>query len=504
MSTIDLVILLFYMLIIVAFGLLKASRVRASEDFLVAGRDLGFLVLTGTLVMTEFNTTTMISYSAFGYSAGLYATMLPIGLMVGMWVYGLIFSKRWKRINAISIADFFELRYGKNFRHVAAVLFVISLLLISGTYLKAAAKIFSVALGLSEFWTAVILYVIVFVFTVWGGLVSVAWTDMASAIVVALGIPLLLVFSYWHGGGMEGLIETFEPKYLRWHTTSMMNDPLLPFSLILGIVLGNVLNGQGYPWTAQRMFAAKDEKTAFRSMLVAAALVSVLYMMPIATSAFARVEFEGLDDPELAFAYAVVNWLPVGVTGVMLAVVLAIAQTTVSSIWNTTASMLSHDVYRGILRPNANSEQVLRVGRWSTLSIAVFSFLVSLWLTQVLRGLYLAVIFRLCLNFAIWGGFLWYRANRTSAWVSTIIGVTLGLYFNATIPGNDWITYVNLAGNGLLILGGIIISLIVTPSAEEERERLRFFNRVGAPVIGKHQYLRRKEELHPPKSSMPT
>ena len=120
MGTIDLTILVLYMVFIVSVGLYKAGRVRESDDFLVAGRNLGFLVLTGTLVMTEFNTTTMISYSAFGYTAGLYATMLPLGLMVGMWVYGLVFSKRWKRINATSIADFFELRYGKRFRHVAA------------------------------------------------------------------------------------------------------------------------------------------------------------------------------------------------------------------------------------------------------------------------------------------------------------------------------------------------------------------------------------------------
>lgn len=495
MGTLDLTILALYMVFIVSVGLYKAGRVRESDDFLVAGRNLGFLVLTGTLVMTEFNTTTMISYSAFGYTAGLYATMLPIGLMVGMWVYGFVFSKRWKRINATSIADFFELRYGKRFRHVAAILFVISLLLISATYLKAAAKIFSVALGLSEFWTAVILYLIVFAFTLWGGLVSVAWTDLASAILVAIGVPVLLGFAYWNAGGFAGLAEAFDAKYLTWQTTSMMDDPFLPFSLILGIVLGNVLNGQGYPWTAQRMFAAKDEQTAFRSMLVAAALVSVLYMMPIATSAFARVRFDGLEDPELGFAYAVVNWLPVGITGLMLAVILAIAQTTVSSIWNTTASMLSHDVYKQLLRPEASSEQVLRIGRWSTVFIAAFSFLVSLWLTQVLSGLYLAIIFRLCLNFAIWGGFLWYRANRASAWVSMVIGVTLGLYFNATIPGNGWITYMNLAGNGLLILGGIVASLAWHPSEEEERERVRFFVKVGAPLMGKRHFLERSGRL---------
>lgn len=495
MSTVDLAILALYVVFIISFGLFKARKTQKSDDFLVAGRNLGFLVLTGTLVMTEFNTTTMISYSAFGYTAGLYATMLPIGLMVGMWVYGLVFSKRWKRINATSIADFFELRYGTTFRHVAAILFVISLLLISATYLKAAAKIFSVALGLSEFWSAVILYVVVFTFTIWGGLMSVAWTDLAAAILVALGVPVLLGFSYWHGGGFTGLAETFEPKYLTWNTFSMMEDPLLPFSLILGIVLGNVLNGQGYPWTAQRMFAAKDERTAFRSMLVAAGLVSILYMMPIATSAFARVRFGRLEDPELGLAYALVNWLPVGITGLMLAVILAIAQTTVSSIWNTTASMLSHDIYQRIFKPEASSKQIVRVARWSTLFIGVFSFLVSLWLTQVLSGLYLAIIFRLCLNFAIWAGFLWYSANRASAWVSTVIGVTLGLYFNATIPGNGWITWMNLAGNSLLILGGIVVALIVTASKEEETERIQFFNKVGAPVIGKQRYLKRRNEL---------
>ncbi|MGH9339522.1 MAG: sodium:solute symporter family protein [Acidobacteriota bacterium] len=496
MSIIDFIILIGYMAGIVYIGLRKAGKVQDSDDYLVAGRNLGFLVLTGTLAMTEFNTTTMISYSAFGYTAGLYATMLPLGLMIAMWIYGLVFARRWKRIDATSIADFFELRYGKRFRHVAAFLFLISLILISATYLKAAAKVFGLALGLSEFWTAVILYLVVLIFTLWGGLVSVAWTDLASAVIATFGIPLLLVFAYFNGGGYSGLSQVFEPKYLSWQTTSMMGDPFLPFSLVLGIVLGNVLNWQGNPWNAQRMFAARDEQTAFRSVLTAAALVSLLYMMPIATSAFVRVRFANIRDPELAFAYALVEWLPVGLVGLMLAVIFAIAQSTVSSIWNTTASMLSHDIYRGIFKPAASSRDLLRVGRWSTFLIAAFSFLVSLWVTQVLSGLYLAVIFRLCLNFTIWAGFLWYRANRVSAWVSTTIGVTLGLYFSATIPGNAWITYMNLAGNGLLFLGGILACFLVRPSPQEERERVEFYDKVGAPFIGKTRYLEQREALH--------
>ena len=176
-------------------------------------------------------------------------------------------------------------------------------------------------------------------------------------------------------------------------------------------------------------------------------------------------------------------------------VILAIAQTTVSSIWNTTASMLSHDIYGQLFKPDATSDQVLRIGRWSTVFIAAFSFLVSLWLTQVLSGLYLAIIFRLCLNFTIWAGFLWFGANRASAWVSMAIGLFLGLYFAATIPGNGWITYMNLAGNGSLILGVIIIALAVKPSEDEERERVKFFNKVGAPFFGRRRYLRSRERL---------
>jgi SSS family solute:Na+ symporter len=275
----------------------------------------------------------------------------------------------------------------------------------------------------------------------------------------------------------------------------MMHDPFLPFSLVLGIVLGNVVNGQAYPWNAQRMFAAKDEQTAYRSMLASAFLVSVLYMMPIAACAFVRVGFPNLKDPEYALAHAVLHWLPIGLKGLLLAVIFAVAQTTVDGIWNTTASMISHDVYRGILRPGASSAQILRVGKWSTLVIALFSFVVSLWFTRVLDGLYISVIFRLSLNFACWAGFLWFRANRIAAWISALVGVILGLYFKATIPGNNWITYMNLAGNGLLFTGGILGALFCKGSAEEEKEKIAFYDKVGAPVFGGRQYRKLKAKL---------
>lgn len=485
MATIDLVILAAYMVLILALGLYKARQVSTGEDYNVAGRNLGIAVLAGTLVMTEFNTTTMISYSAFGYQAGIYATMLPLGLMIGMWIYAFVFSRRWKRINADTISDFFEIRYGSSFRNFASILFIVSLVISSATYLKAAAKIFSLAIGLSEFWTAVILYAVVLAFTVLGGLVSVAWTDFASLLVALIGVPLLLYFAYGYGGGWEGLKETFPEKYLAWQTTDLLHDPVLPFTFILAIILGNVFNGQGYPWTAQRMFAARDERTAYVSMLLAACAVSVLYMMPIATSAFVRVRYPGIEDPEYAFGLAVINWLPIGVTGLVLAVVFAMAQTTVSSVWNTTSAMISNDVYRKMINPSATPEQMLRVGRWSTLGLAVFSFIVSLWFTRVLDGLYLSIIFRLCLNFAVWAGFLWYSTNRKAAWISTIVGLVAGLYFKTTMPGNAWITWMNLAGNGMLFAAGILATWMLVDGRDEKGIKVAFYKRVGLPWLGR-------------------
>ena len=107
----DLLVMVLYVLVGLSYGLWKAKSVSTSDGFLVAGRSLGVFALVGTLVMTEFNTATMIGYTTYGYMGGRLGTLLAFSIIIALGSYTLLVAKRWKRLNAVSIAVMFMERY---------------------------------------------------------------------------------------------------------------------------------------------------------------------------------------------------------------------------------------------------------------------------------------------------------------------------------------------------------------------------------------------------------
>ena len=113
LSGIDLPIVIAYVVSLLAYGLYRARKVKTSEDFLVAGRSVGVIGLTSTLVMAELNSATLVAFAGIGYSEGFYAMALPFFVFSGPFlVYAFTVAKKWKRLNAVSVNALFFQRYG--------------------------------------------------------------------------------------------------------------------------------------------------------------------------------------------------------------------------------------------------------------------------------------------------------------------------------------------------------------------------------------------------------
>ncbi|UCE08591.1 MAG: hypothetical protein JSW07_11450, partial [bacterium] len=329
-SYIDLMIIMAYILLVTVFGLFKARKVKNSEDFLVAGRSLGLFVLVGTLVMTEFNTAAMIGYSSFGYEGGTFASLIALMFLFGLGPYTFIVAKRWKRLNAVSIAEMFELRYNKTFRVFTSCMIISTLSLFCTAYLKAASIVFSMALNLSMFWTVFLISGIVLIFTLTGGLVSVSYTNLISFILTIVALPALFFISMKNANALGGLSQVFDSKYLSFDIIGMWSDPVLSFELIFTLYALMFLIYMLSPWYAQIMFATKDEKTAYRGMFIATIIVILVYWFSIQTAAFGRVGFPDLEDSQNILPKAITIWMPIGIKGLTLALIFSVCQTTMA------------------------------------------------------------------------------------------------------------------------------------------------------------------------------
>lgn len=501
-NNIDLIIIVSYILIIILYGIWKSRNIHDSAGFLVAGRSLGLFVLIATVVMTEFNTATMVGYSSFGYQAGFYAQLVLVATFIGFVSYSLIAAKRWKRINATSIIELFELRYSKGFRLLTTFMFILVLLFFSPAYLRAVGLIFASSLGLSLGTTIIIISATVLIFSIFGGLTAVAHTNTISFILTFIAFPLMWYFARTHAMSLGGIEQVLPKRYLTLDPVGMWNDSQMPFSFIVSTYFLLFLIYMQSPWYAQLMTAAKNEKVAYLSMGIGAILIVLVYSIAIQSAAYARVGFPDLGDPQLALAMIINNWLPVGLSGLTLAAIFAIGQTTIATIWNNIASISTNDIYKRIINHKASDKRLLGFSRLMTLCIALFTIVISITVVnQVIDTLFVGNIIMASLFFPTLGGFLWWKTGEKAVWITTIISIVAGfasLLIIKTVGRydfNDWMFLYYVIICPIIVLVGIIISLYEKPTEQYLLKKVHFFNNVGAPWFGKKGYLKYIESM---------
>ena len=502
-NTFDLAIVIAYLVIVIGYGVWKSRHVKDSEGFLVAGHSLGIFVLVGTIVMCEFNTATMVGYSSFGYQAGFYSQLILIAILIGFVCYTFIVSKRWKRINAASIIELFEIRYNKKFRLLTTFMILALLILFSPAYLRAVALIFAPCLGISLTTTVLIISGTVLIFSVVGGLMAVAYTNTFSFIITFIALPLMWYFTRSNALDIGTMEQVFQEKYLTLSPKGMWNDPVMPFSFIFATYALLFLIYMQAPWYAQLMASAKNEKTAYISMMIGTVIIILFYGLAIQTSSYVRVGFPNLEDPQQSLAVAINHWVPTGIKGLSLAVILAIGQTTMATIWNNIVSISTNDVFKRIIDPFATEKKLLNFSRLVTIAIALITIVISITVVdQVLNTLFVANIFMASLFFPALGGFLWWKTGEKAVWFTTIAAIVTGFatffwtHYSPDHNINDWMLMYYVFISPVIILIGIIISHLEKPSEEFILKKVRFFDKVGATWFGKKAYLEYKKNMN--------
>lgn len=407
MTTVDAVVLVLALGLLGGLGVFASRGVDTDEEWLVAGRALGFPVLLGTLVMTELNTATLLAFSGPGYAVGLWALTLPAVFLFGLLVYTLTVARRWQRLGATSVAELFGQRYGPGLQRLASASLMLAMLGFVATYLRSAGWIIGPLVHdvwgapVSDWWTTGLLTLGVLGLTLGGGLVSVAATDFAAFCITLAVLPALAAWSWIQAGGSTGVALAF---------ADVPSGPtLMPPAFVASLMALTALTYIASPWYGQRMFAADSEQTAVRAVGVSAVLVFFLYGCAVITAVAVRARFPALDNPELAVPTALAAWAPIGLRGLGYAVLISVAATTVSSMWNTWVAMATTDLERS---------------RRLTVLLALFSWLLAnLTLDRVLDQMILANVPIAALAPGLVGGLFWRRASSAGAWAGWLVGV---------------------------------------------------------------------------------
>lgn len=419
LSALDILSFLTLVLLLALVGWRRASSASA---FTVASRDLGLLPLVATLVMTEFNTSTLMAFAAAGYAAGPMAVALPAVLLVGLTFYTLTVAAPWKRFDRLSVAELFTVRYSPAVGRTASALLLLAMTGFTATYVKSLALLFAPLLPASVPLPLLSagLTVVVLLAVLPGGLVSIVRADLVGFAATLVLLPLLLWYGQQASAEQGGLAAVFTVAQRTIDPVAQWQDPALPTRFVVTLVVLTCFTYIAAPWYGQKIFAARTPRIAWQAVALSALLVFVLYAVVVLAAAHLRVAQPALPDAQLAVPTMILTWLPAGVRGLGMAVLFGAALTTLAGVWSAMATMLAADFGGDTWRSVPAQRRLLAM-------LALVSWVgATLLVDRILDRLILANIPVAALSFALLAGFHWPRATTAGAWASMVVGFAWG------------------------------------------------------------------------------
>lgn len=436
LGPVDWLFIVLYLAIIAAVSVWSIRRSKESpSDYFLANRNLGWFVIGASILASNVGSEHIV---------GLAGTAAKSGLVMGhyelhSWIIlllGWVFVPFYMRSMVYTMPEFLERRFNAKSRILLSVIQLLSYIITKASVtIFAAATVITIFFPSIDFWTAAIILVIVTgVYTVFGGLHAVMYTEAIQAIVLLIGSAVLMFYGLNEVGGWSGLMASMPKEKLSMFPP--LSDPDFPWA---GILFASPIVGIWYWCTdqhiVQRCLAGKDEKAARRGTIFAAFLKLMpffIFMIPgiIAFSLSQQGRLQ-LNDPNQAFPTLVRELLPVGLRGLLAGGLLAALMSSLASVYNACSTLFTMDIYQKI-KPEAGNRELVRVGRITT-SIVVILGMVWIPLMSKISGvLYqylqsvqsylappIAAVFLL--------GVFSKRINAKGAYTAMVVGFIIGI-----------------------------------------------------------------------------
>jgi SSS family solute:Na+ symporter len=405
------------------------KRAKTSRSYFLADKSVGWIAIGASLFATNISSEHFIGLAGSGASSGLavghFEWLAVFMCMTLAWV----FVPFYLRTNVYTMPEFLERRYGPACRWylttVSILAYVFTKISVS---LYAGALVLRATVGWDFYTSAAVMVVATGIYTIFGGLAAVIYTEFMQAIVLLAGAITLTVLGLVEVGGMEGLRQSLPPDF--FHMMRPASDPAFPWT---GIFFGAPILGIWYWCTdqviVQRVLGAKGEEDARAGALLCGFLKILPVFVLVLPGLIARALYPDIKGDD-AYPMLVVRLLPTGVIGLMVAALLAALMSSLSGTFNSASTLITFDVYKK-LNPAASEARLVAVGRTFTvvmvglgilwvpfiqyLSTEVYIYLQSV---QAYISPPIAAVFLL--------GVAWPRANRHGAIAALASGAVLG------------------------------------------------------------------------------
>lgn len=392
-TLLDAIVIIVYLVAVAVFGIWSAGSQTSSTDYFLGGRNMPWWAILFSVVATETSTLTFISIPAVAYGGNLMFLQLTFGYIIGRIIVAVWFLPAYVEGNMTTAYQFLEKRFGQGMRKTAGSTFIITRLLADGVRLFATAIplaiIFRFA-GVFSDWGDGSIYLlaisviagITLIYTFLGGIKAVIWMDVVQMVVYLGGalFALILMVGKIPGGFTEifsTLHESGKLTLFNWggglSVQEFLADPYVFWIAMIGGAVFSVASHGTDQLIVQRLLATGDLRSSRKALIWSGFAASVQFGFFLFIGLMLYVFYGGADLAELnlrttdeIFAKFIVDQMPAGMAGLIIASLFAAAMSSLSSSLNALASSTTYDLLKPWVGQAWDQEKELRVSRLTT------------------------------------------------------------------------------------------------------------------------------------------
>lgn len=374
-SILDVTVIGLYLVFIIWWGL-KNGKSTDSQSYFLAGRSMSWWVVGLSLFAASISSTTLIGQAGDAYHTGIGVFNYNLTGVLVMVFFAVCILPLYIKSKIFTIPEFLEKRFDKRSRYYFSAICIIG-----NIFLDAAGALYAAALILKLIMPELDLQVIIIIFaiiaasyTIPGGLSSAINAEIIQAVILIVGSVALTVICFMQGG--DYFSDLFASGDVSLKLIRPLTDSATPW---LGLIVGMPILGL-YFWAnnqtlVQRVLSSKTVDEGRKGVMFTGFLTLSTLVIIAMPGVIARTLFPGLEKPDMVYPTMVLNLMPIGLLGVMLAALLSALTSTLSAILNSTSTLFTIDFYAQFNK-KASSQHLVKVGKFASIVIII---LAALW-----------------------------------------------------------------------------------------------------------------------------
>ncbi|GHA95820.1 sodium/proline symporter PutP [Modicisalibacter luteus] len=473
-----------YLGLMLYIGVLAWKRTSDLSDYILGGRSLGPWTSAISAGASDMSGWLLLGLPGAAYISGLSASWIAIGLLAGTWLNWLIVARRlrvysFRASDSLTLPDFFAKRFRDRthlLRVVSAIFILLFFLFYTSSGLVAGGKLFETVFGFDYRIAMTVGTLAIISYTFFGGFLAVSWTDLIQGLMMAVALLIVPVIALTELGGFASSgsqILAENPDMLKWFTDASTGEALTAVGIISSLAWG--LGYFGQPHILARFAAIRSEKDIPTARRIAVTWSGLTLICAVAVGLLGLVYVSrDLGDGETIFMVMVNAIFHPVIAGVLLAAILAAVMSTADSQLLVSSSALTDDFYKALFRKNATENELVWVGRFSVVGIALVAYLLALNPDSTVLSLvsYAWAGFGAAFGPALIMALFWRRMNQWGALAGILVGgITVVVW--SKVSGGIFDLYEIVPGVIFAYIAIVVVSLV---TGEPSREIIEEFD----------------------------